>query len=78
MREARAVVVAGGREEDLGLVLETPEGLAVHDAIAVALECRPDRVGRFGTKPALRAIAACRLRREEPVLARLEIFTNRH
>ena len=33
-----AVVVALGRDEHLGLVLEAPEGLGVHDPVAVALE----------------------------------------
>jgi hypothetical protein len=38
VREARAVVVALRRDEDLRLVLEPPERLAVHHAVAVALE----------------------------------------
>ena len=38
MGHARAVVVALGRHEDLRLVLEAPERLAVHDAVAVALQ----------------------------------------
>ena len=38
VREARAVVVALGRDEDLRLVLEAPERLAVGDAVAIALE----------------------------------------
>ena len=37
--EARAVVVTLRRDKDLGLVLETPEGLCVNDAVAVALKC---------------------------------------
>ena len=36
--EPRPVVVAGRREEDLRLVLQPPERLAVDDAIAIALE----------------------------------------
>ena len=36
--EPRAVVVALGRDEHLGLVLEPPERLRVHDPVAVALE----------------------------------------
>jgi hypothetical protein len=31
-------MVAGGRDEDLGLVLEAAEGLGMEDAVAVALE----------------------------------------
>ena len=38
-----AVVVALGRDEDLGLVLEPPERLGVHDPVAVALERRAQR-----------------------------------
>src|SRR5687768_9773580 len=38
MREPGAVMVAGRREEHLGLVLQPPERLAVDDAIAVALK----------------------------------------
>ncbi len=41
MREPRAEVVASRRHEDLGLVLQPPERLRVHDAVAVALERRP-------------------------------------
>ena len=62
--EPRAVVVALGRHEDLGLVLEPPERLRVHDPVAVALERRPQpavgllaaraRPGRSG-RPAGRA-----------------------
>ena len=56
VRQPRAVVVALGRDEDLGLVLEPAERLAVHDPVAVALERRaqpavllaPLAVGRVG------------------------------
>src|SRR5207248_2713115 len=41
--QARAVVVALGRHEHLGLVLQPPEGLAVHDPVAVALQGRAQR-----------------------------------
>ena len=54
--EPRAVVVALRRHEDLGLVLEPPERLAVDDPVAVALErraqrallLRPRALGRIG------------------------------
>ena len=46
VRQPRAVVVAGRREEHLRLVLEPAERLAVDDAIAVALKRRPDVVFR--------------------------------
>src|SRR5918994_609636 len=40
VREPGAVVVALGRDEDLRLVLQAPEGLRVHDPVAVALKRR--------------------------------------
>ena len=43
VRQARAVVIAGGREEHLRLVLQPPERLAVDDAIAIVLERRAAR-----------------------------------
>ena len=48
MREPGAVVVALGGDEDLGLVLETAERLAVDDAVAVALVGRAERAGLLG------------------------------
>ena len=44
MGQARSIVIAGRREEHLGLVLQPPEGLAVNHAITIALEGRPDRI----------------------------------
>jgi hypothetical protein len=41
VREPCPVMVALRIDEDLGLVLEAPERLRVHDAVAVALERRP-------------------------------------
>ena len=43
VRQPRAVVVALGRDEDLRLVLQAPERLAVHDPVAVALQRRAQR-----------------------------------
>ena len=45
------VVVALGGDEDLGLVLEPPEGLAVDNAIAIALERRADWAVRLLDRP---------------------------
>ena len=42
VRDPRAVVVAGGVDEDLRLALQPPERLRVDDPVAVALERRPD------------------------------------
>ena len=65
VREPRAVVIALGRHEDLRLVLEPPERLAVGDAVAIALEraAQPagdlgDRAGRGSATSALRAARA--------------------
>ena len=76
VREPRAVVIAGRREEDLRLVLEPAEGLAVDDAIAIALKRRPDVVFPFRPQPAARVGALRRLRREEFPLACLELLAN--
>ena len=58
VREARAVVVALVVDEDLGLVLEAPEGRAVDHAVAVALVARAQRVLglRDSGGPRLRAL----------------------
>ena len=71
VRESRAVVIARGREEHLRLVLQPAERLAVHDAIAIALERRPDRVFGLGAQPAARGGAQRRLRGENLTLALL-------
>ena len=54
VRQPRAVVIAGRREEDLRLVLQPPERLAVDDAIAVALEGGTDVVFGLGPQPSAR------------------------
>src|SRR5439155_4849102 len=48
VRQARAVVVADRSEEDLRLVLEPAEGLAVDDAVAIERERRTGRRGLLG------------------------------
>ena len=73
VRQPRAVVIALGRDEDLGLVLEPPERLAVHDAIAVALERRAERaLLGLGTEAPLARGRAHRQRPEQHVLGRGE------
>src|SRR5262245_66146942 len=69
--QPRPVVIAGRREEDLRLVLETAERFAVNDAIAVALERGPDIVFALGPEPAARRGAVCRLRRQRLQLTSL-------
>ncbi len=78
MREARAVVVAGRREEHLRLVLEPAERLAVNHAVAIPLECGPDGIFRFRTQPPARIGALGRLWRQDLALARLQLFSYRH
>ena len=63
VRHPRAVVVALGRHEDLGLVLQAPERLAVHDPVAVALQGGAQRAVRLGDR-ALGRVGARRERRE--------------
>ena len=58
VRQARAVVVALGREEDLRLVREAPERLAVDDAVAVALEVGAERVRRRSARSRPRVSSA--------------------
>ena len=57
--ETHPVVVALGCEEDLGLVLETPERLRVQHPVAIALEARAQVVLGFGP------IATLALRRQD-------------
>ena len=75
VRQPRAVVIAGRREEDLRLVLQPAERLRVNDAVAIALKRRPDVVFRLLAQTAARIGALRRLRRQNLPLARLEMFT---
>ena len=68
VREARAVVVALRRDENLRLVLEAAEGLAVHDPVAVALEGCAQRAVVLGAL-AHRWVGARRRRRQQLLLA---------
>ncbi len=56
--QARAVMVAFGRDEHLGLVLQAAERLGVQDAVAIALERRAHRRRFF--RPLAAAVAAAR------------------
>src|SRR5262245_14890454 len=71
--QARAVMVAGGREEHLCLVLQTTERLAVDHAIAIALEGGPNRILGFLTQASARVGALRCLRREDLSLAFLHL-----
>jgi hypothetical protein len=76
VREARAVVVAGRREEHLRLVLQAAERLAVDDAIAVALERGADVVFHLGAQAPPRLGALGRLGRQRVELELLQRFPN--
>ena len=76
VRQPRAVVVAGRREEDLGLVLEPAKRLAVDDAIAIALKRRSHVVFGLFAQAAARVGALGRLGRQDLSLARFEVFTD--
>jgi len=54
MSEPGSVVVPLGVEENLGLVLEPPEGLGVDDAIYIPLEACANLTFRLGPRTALR------------------------
>ncbi len=71
MGEAGAVMVALRRDEDLRLVLEAAERLGVDDAVAVALERRPQGAVRLGDR-ALRRIGTGRVLGEELLLPGLD------
>ena len=74
VRQPGPVVIAGWREEHLRLVLQPPEGLAVDDAVAIALKRGTHVVFGLGPQAAARIGALRRLRREDLPLARLELL----
>ena len=76
VRQARPVMVAGWREEDLRLVLQASERLAVNDPISVTLERRPNRIFGLLTQPALRIGALACVRRQELPLASFEVLAD--
>jgi hypothetical protein len=62
-------VIAGGRHEHLRLVLQPPEGLAVHDPVAISLEGGAQAaVGLFAL--AVGGVGASRPRGEVAFLSR--------
>src|SRR5687767_1016748 len=75
MRQAGPIVVTRRREEDLCLVFEAPERLAMDHAVAVTLKGGADRIFRLRAKPPARLAALGRLRREDLLLALLQLFT---
>ena len=78
VRQPRPVMIAGRREEDLRLVLQAAEGLAVDHAVAIALEGRPNRILRLRPQPAAAVGALGGLRREDLAFALLELLADDH
>ncbi len=74
--QPRDEVVAGGRDEDLRFVLQPAEGLAVDDAVAVALEVGAGGRGLFWPLAAA-ALRALRGEGREQPLALLKAMPNR-
>ena len=78
VREARPVVIALRREEDLRLVLQPAKRFAVNDAVAVALIRRPEIVFRLIAVAAARLRALCRAGDEGVRFNLLQRFANVH
>jgi hypothetical protein len=81
VRQARAVMITLGIDEDLRLVLEAPEGLRVNDAVAVALKRRSQAaLFLFLARAPARVVGPYGERREPAVLvlahASLELIRN--
>ncbi len=68
MGHAGSVVVTRRVDEDLRLALQAPERLRVQDAVAVALERRPDAALLLGTFSPARRVRVLRERREGVLL----------
>ena len=64
MSEARAVVIALVIDEDLGLVVQPPEGSGVQDAIAVTGKGRAGRARRLVGKAPTALAGVCRIGRK--------------
>jgi hypothetical protein len=69
-------VVARGREEHLGLVLQAAKRLRVNDAVPVALEYGPDRVFGLGTHTSAAGGTTCGSGREITVFKGFELLAN--
>ena len=74
VRQTGPVVIAGGCEEHLRLVLQPPERLAVNDPIAIVLKRRAHIVFGLGAQAAARLRALRGLRRQHLPLALLELL----
>src|SRR5687767_10842589 len=68
-------MIPGGREEHLRLVLQPPERLAVHDAVAITLKRRTHVVFGLRAKASAGSSALGRFRRKNLELALFERIT---
>ena len=73
VRQPRAIVIPGRREEDLRLVLQAAERLAVDHPVAVALKRRADVVFLLGALASAGIGGLGRLRRKDVALPLLEL-----
>jgi len=64
MGKPRAVMIALGIDEDLGLVVQPPEGSGVQDAIAVTSKGRAGRARRLVGKAPTALARVCRIGRK--------------
>ena len=73
--QARAQMVAGAVEEDLGLVFQAAKGARVDDAVAVALVFGAPQRGRFRMNPAARIGAELGVRGQSLAFPFFELFS---
>ena len=78
VRQAGAVVVALGRNENLRFVGQAAERLAVQDAVAVALKAGPVRTGLHFPFASRAFVCKRRPRRKNVVLPRFKLFADGH
>jgi len=78
MGQPRAIVVPGGQKEDLCLVFEPSEGLAVRYPVPVMLEGRPYITLRFRANPSARSDALLRVRRQDQFFPFFQSFADIH
>jgi hypothetical protein len=75
MRQPRAVIITFVIDEDLRLVLKTPKGRTVDNAITVALKACAYWMGRFGRLPTATRSRSHRVGRKRLRFDRFNIFS---
>ena len=78
MGQASTVMVSFRREEDLGLVLQTPECLAVENPVAINLEAGPDRAREFAAIPPPGTVTEAGRSCQQGTFTSFYRFTNGH